>query len=514
MALTVRFWKFGKRENATSTPNNNAATATYTNVELKGDCSVVNPALKILAAPTVNLTQWNYCKIDEFNRYYYISDWTWNLGVWTAELEVDVLASFRTEIGNQNVYVLRAYQDSNRNTLYNGNIIDTTYPCTTEAATYQSTAVDNPYAVPAAAGSSFGGSFVVGIVNKNSDNGSVSYYAMTAIQFQEFCGKLYNYSSGWLDIDVTEISENLQKALVNPFQYIVSCIYLPIPVSSLPGSTSRVTIYFGWWFVNLSSAAKVVYSFHNVSNTVSLTIPRHPMASSRGAYLNVSPYSFYTLRAYPFGTVDIDSEAIANWNTLDLYFDVDVVTGAGELNICVNGKNNPIRTLTGQVGIQVPTASIMVDFSSLGKTSIVAGATAAVSEIGSGAGGFLQNAWNNAKSFVSNIRTGNFNQIANNAKESITKITSAALAAKATVEVMGQQGTGSLYYTQTLTLSGRFLPVAAEDLEHRGRPLCQNKTINTLYGFILVSDADINIPCTEREKAAIKAYMESGFYYY
>lgn len=513
MALTVKFWTFGKRDNATSTPPGNPA-ANFTAVQLKDDCSVVNPALLINAPVSTRVYDWNYCQIVEFDRYYYVSDWMWNNGVWNCELQVDVLASFRYQIGQQSVYVLRAYQDAAGNTLFDGNIIDTTYPCTTAAPTYTAYAVDNPYAISGSGGSSLGGSFIVGIVNRYSDNGAVSYYAMTAAQFAEFCGKLYNYSSGWLDIDVTEISENLQKALVNPFQYIVSCVYLPIPVSSLPGATSRVTIYFGWWFVNLSSAAKVVYSFYHVSNTVSLSIPRHPSSGSRGAYLNVAPYSFYTLRAYPFGTVDIDSEAIANYNTLDLYFDVDVVTGAGELNICVNGKSNPIRTLSSQVGVSVPTASIMVDYTNLGKGNIVAGASAAVAEIGSGSGGFFQNLREKADKFVSNIRAGNWQQIGQNAKESITKIASSALAAKATVEISGQQGTGSLYYSQPLTLSGRFLPVAPEDHEHRGRPLCQVKTINTLKGFILCADADISIPCTEREKNAIQAYMEAGFYYY
>ena len=506
MALTVKFWNYAKRENATSSPAT-TPLATYNNVLLKDDCSLVNPALKIQAAFNTNVYTWNYCFIQEFNRYYWVTDWMWQDGLWVCELQVDVLASFKTQIGQQSVYVLRA------DSAYDGTIIDTTYPCTAEAPTYQSTAVDNPYAVAASGGSIFGGSFIVGIVNRYSDNGAVSYYAMTTAQFQEFCGKLYNYSSGWLDIDVTEISENLQKALVNPFQYIVSCIYLSIPVSSLAGATSRATIYFGWWFVNLSSAAKVVYSIHNVDNTISLTIPRHPQASARGSYLNLSPYSYYTLRCYPFGTIDIDSEAIAGYNTLDLYFNVDVVTGAAELNIAVNGKNNPIRTLSGQVGVQIPTASIMVDYTNLGKsTAIVAGA-AAVAEVGGGSGGFFENArekWNN---FVGNIRTGNWQQIGNNVKESITKISSSALAAKATVEVMGTQGTASLFYTQTLSLSGRFLPVADEDRTHRGRPLCQVKTINTLSGFILCSDADVIIPCTDREKAAIQAAMEAGFYY-
>ena len=513
MALTVKFWTFGKRENSTTAPAS-APLQTYNNVLLKDNCSVVNPAIKLNVPINTNVYNWNYCYIQEFSRYYYVSDWMWELGVWTAELEVDVLASFKYYIGNQTLYVLRAYQTSGGVSIYDGNVIDTTYPCTADKPTYQSSAVDNPYAITGG-DSSLSGSFIVGIVNRYSDNGAVSYYAMTQAQFQEFCGKLYNYSSGWLDIDVTEISEELQKALVNPFQYVVSCIYLPIPVSSLPGATSRATIYFGWWFVNLTSAAKVVYSFYKVQNTISLTIPRHPQANSRGDYLNISPYSFYTLRAYPFGTIDIDSEAIANWNTLDLYFDVDVITGAAILNIAVNGKNNPIRTLEGQVGVQIPTASIMVDYTQLGKANIIAGASQAVAEIGGGGvGGFFDNLKEKAQSFVGNVRSGNWGQIASNAKESMTRIASAALAAKATVEIMGQQGTTSLFYTQTLTLSGRFLPVVPEDYEHRGRPLCQTKQLNSLRGFILCADADVNIPCTDREKSAIQAYLEGGFYYY
>ena len=512
MALTVDFWTFGKRENTTTLPFT-TPLKTYNTVQLKDDCSVVNPALKIRESINVRVMDWNYCYIHEFNRYYWVSDWMWNEGIWVCELQVDVLASFKTEIGNQTLYILRSYQDSAGNTLFNSNVIDTTYPCTAQSPTYSSSAVENPYAVEPLA-PTLGGSFIVGIVNRYADNGSVSYYAMTRAQFQEFCGKLYNYSSGWLDIDVTEISENLQKALVNPFQYIVSCIYLPIPVSDLPGATSRATIYFGWWYVNLSSSAKVVYSFYHSSRTISLTIPKHPQASTRGNYLNISPYSFYTLRAYPFGTVDIDSEAIANYNTLDLYFDVDVVTGQGQLNICVYGKNNPIRTLSAQVGVSIPTASIMVDYTQLGKANVIAGASQAVAEIGGGNGGFFQNLREKASNFIGNVRSGNWSEIKANAKESITKIASTALAAKATVEITGQQGTGSLFYTQTLSLSGRFLPVVDEDFEHRGRPLCQTRKINTLKGFVLCADADITVPCTDREKSAIQAYLEGGFYYY
>ena len=513
MALTVKFWTFGKRENATSTPPNSTATATYNNVELKDNCSIVNPALKILTAPTVNLTHWNYCFIKEFNRYYYVNDWQWSLGIWTAELEVDVLASFRYEIGNQHVYVLRAYQTSNYNYIYNGNIVDSTYPTTAEAATYTASSITNPFAGLYASND---GSYIVGIVSKNA--AGVKYYAFNFVGFRMFCTQLYNYSSGWLNIDVTEISEDLQKALVNPFQYVVSAYYLPIPVSWFVNNsigTATTSIDFGWWSVTVSAGARVLNAGTLYSLTTSVAIPKHPQAASRGAYLNLAPTSIYTLRYYPFGTIDIDSEAISNWNTLDLYTDVDICTGRAILTIAVNGKSNPIRTIESTISAPIPTAAINVDYMSMGsKSTAIAAAASAIGQLTSGSGGWFENMVEKGKNFVSNLRSGNTGAIASGAKKAASNILSTALAAKATAEITGQQGSYTLFDTQTLTLSGRFLPIADEDLEHRGRPLCQNMTINSLYGFIMVADADINIPCTEREKAAIKSYMESGFYYY
>jgi hypothetical protein len=118
------------------------------------------------------------------------------------------------------------------------------------------------------------------------------------------------------------------------------------------------------------------------------------------------------------------------------------------------------------------------------------------------------------KNFISNLRTGNTGAIASGGKAAASKILSSALAAKATAEITGQQGSFTLYDTQTLTLSGRFLPLVPEDLQHRGRPLCQLRRINMLSGFLMCADADVIIPCTEREKQAIQSYLQSGLYYY
>ena len=55
--------------------------------------------------------------------------------------------------------------------------------------------------------------------------------------------------------------------------------------------------------------------------------------------------------------------------------------------------------------------------------------------------------------------------------------------------------------------------VVDDDNTHRGRPLCKQVTINTLSGYILVSDPDIAITGTAEENERIKSFMASGFYY-
>ena len=504
--MTVKFWTFAKRENATSRPTT-TPEATYTNVLLKDDCSVVNPALKVLAAPTINVYDWNYCYIKEFERYYYITDWVWTLGVWVAELQVDVLASFRDRIGQQHLYVLRSASS------YNLDIVDGTYPTTAGAATYTAYSVSNPFS---GLYSNNDGTYIVGVVNRSASG--VCYYAFNFVGFRLFCSQLYNYSSGWLDIDPSEISEDLQKALVNPFQYVVSAFYLPVPVSWFTNNsigTATTTIQFGWWSVTVSSGGRILNPGTLYSFTTSMSIPRHPSSSTRGSYLNLNPYSIYTLRYYPFGTIDIDSEAICNWNTLDLYTDVDICTGKAILTLAVNGKSNPIRTMEASVSVPIPTASVNVDYMGLGsKATGVAAVASAVGQLGKGEGTFFQNVVQKGKNFVANLRAGNTAAIASGAREAASNILSTTMAAKATAEITGQQGSYTLYDTQSLTLTGRFIPIAAEDIDHRGRPLCRVVTLNTLSGFIMCADADVIIPCTDREKSAIQAYLEAGFYFY
>lgn len=70
---------------------------------LRGESSVIKPSILIEA---VNISDYNYCYIAEFGRYYYINNIiSVRTSLWRIECSVDVLMSFQTQILNLDVIV-------------------------------------------------------------------------------------------------------------------------------------------------------------------------------------------------------------------------------------------------------------------------------------------------------------------------------------------------------------------------------------------------------------------------
>ena len=82
------------------------ATATG---NLRNRSSVVDPIVEIESALTSDiLSRVNYARIEEFGRYYYITDLYLDItGLWVFEMHVDVLMSFASQIRQQNAIVAR-----------------------------------------------------------------------------------------------------------------------------------------------------------------------------------------------------------------------------------------------------------------------------------------------------------------------------------------------------------------------------------------------------------------------
>lgn len=568
MAIGVYLHKYSKRVNSTANPGTGAITGTiYTQIELKDVTNLYTPSLIFktgnwtASGSIKNPMEYNYCYIPDFNRFYFIRTWSWILGRWECSLEIDVLGSHKAAIGNTTAYVLRSASE------YDANVIDTKYPtkgdCISISQTQSSIWHTNLNSTTPT-----DGFYVIGIVNNDSSSlGAVSYYAMSGAALRDFMAKLYA-SPSWMNITDASISNDLQKLLTNPIQYVISCMYFPLSLS-LAGLSGITTIPIGWWSIDLTSP----YVFYKLTNSklqhdssLELPIPKHPAATGALTWLQNSPFSQYQLEFYPFGVFPIDSAKLLGYDKLRCEIKTDLVTGCGTLRLIrkkdSSNYTGTLFSITTQIAIPISMAQMSVDLSRLKNVSTwalsaglgIANDTAAASELvnatanlidtavpdipqtepqrktpgwagafidtiknhtGTGAGigaGAIANAVQQFPEYKENVGAA-FKSFLASAGKVASNIGNAVLASSGTCHMTGSTGTiAQYYYDQILTLF--YFEIVPQDPVHYGYPLAASRKINTLSGFILcANEGDLSVAATTWERQAIAAAMKEGFYY-
>ena len=243
MQTLYLYKQFAKKENSTKTPASGALTLALQGI-LKEPCSIMTPVIKIERLPQDAIPgDYTYARWVQADRYYFIEDWVWVNGLWEVHMKEDVLATFKTPIGNSTEYVLR----TDSTTDFNGEITDTTYPATTDIVS-ESYSLTNIFTTDLSVGC-----YIVGIISGGSADavGAISYYAMTSGQFGNFKEKLFSDdnlitmglamldpTTGDLTPTMTDISLELLKTMYNPYQYVVSCMWFPFGKSAINSSTA------------------------------------------------------------------------------------------------------------------------------------------------------------------------------------------------------------------------------------------------------------------------------------
>lgn len=467
--INVTLYNFNKRENSTKQPGRDSQQKTH-QAALKDSCSLLHPRLVFDFGKLGNPSYYNYCYISDLGgKYYFIRDWEYERGFWTAYCDVDVLATWRNDIGISKQYILRS------SATYDGDVIDNFYPAK-QGATAQTITVTSPFSktIP-------DGFYIVGIINDDENGiGAVHYYVFSQKQFN----KLVNYLMSDIQwTSVTEITEELEKILFNPFQYIVSCVWVPFdpPV----GGDLIAAIPYGWWTLDGVVCKRMSGTTpYGAFNRIAVTIPKHPQAAGRGAYLNGAPFSQYSLIFPAFGSMSLDSLYLAKSSTLYCTVHVDLATGQGRLEL-TDANSNVLRTEYTQFGVPIQLAQMGMNLG-----AHIKGWGGAIT---AAASGFAGNAFGFASGIMSTI---------GNALDML----------KPQVEAQGTTGAFESF-SQDIRLVAHFCTVVGEDNDDRGRPLCQKKEIYTIPGYILTLDSDINFAGTKEELQQVKQYMESGFFY-
>lgn len=464
MSISVGFTTESKRENSTK----QRTMSTTHNCLFKNGCSMLYPTL-LLELDTDTFPDFTGFKIED--RYYNVTDIkSVRQNLFEISGEVDVLATYKSDIGNATEFVNRAAG------AYNPYVIDTKYPALADSD------LASIYLTGLATDSD--GTYIVGIAGRSPDSGNpsaVTYYAFNAYTFSELMMALFD--DNYLDNTLTDVTVELQKELLNPFQYIVSCYWYPVPYTYF-SNNFLATVMFGWWTAKYSmegglntvvakrvDESQRIYSWEQTFNP-----PKHPQNATRGIYLNAPPYTKYTLNCYSFGSIPLNPSPFVDGDAGAIEIDVDLYTGTAQMYVACAG--NRMFTAISQFGVPIQINQ--------NTANIVGGAVSAFSGIASLAQGKVVGA--------------------------ASGITSAILDAFPQVQSQGTNGS-KVAFMQTPNIVAEFHNISDEDNTTIGRPLCAPRQINSLSGYIECESVDIQLACTSTERIKVIDFMESGFFY-
>lgn len=501
MAFNVIFYTFSKKERSTAVPASGGKTVSC----------LANEPMDLLA-PVISLdwrnesgipTGYNYAYIASFSRYYWITGWTCRDGLWWAALRVDPLASWKTSIGAQQLYVYRAAAEQNNA------LPDTKFPLTAELNRHN-TALPKLWTVGganAAGTAADTGTYVLGIISSGiSGLSGVQYYGFTASNLSQLMDFIFSsayFNHILTDFGATEYPE--AKVAINPLQYITSARFFPIGYSS-QGSGNYLLHGGGSTFVavgnqSISDDHTWAAAFFDVPNTQlhfrttvlteTITITsamHHPQAAVRGYWLDRPPYTRIELFYPPFGILELDPSVVLSASSLALQIAIDVWTGTATMTIqaTISGATRTILRLSSQVGLDIPLSNIYTNARSEMQTA-------------QGLIGMAQSAVNLDPAGVLN------------AERSIGQaFVNSLIPHLSTTGTMGGS-TAPMAGTPALMITHQLM--ADDDNAGQGRPLCKVKTISACPGYVMADPDEVEISCTEEELSQIRSAIGGGFYY-
>ena len=477
MAFTVTLYQFQKRKNSTLQPT--ALQGVELSCELKQPTSYKNPVFTFFVEAGF---EWNYLKWDSW--YYFITDVvSVRNNIFEVHCKLDVLATYKTEIGATTAFVLY-------DTAANTEVTDSRLSMKT-TTTYSVSRAILDYSLSAC--------LVLGIVGDDSSG----MYAMSSYSANQLVNAA-SLDDFWDDIkaDLPSPSQRdggfhfhgLDDAINDIFAFIVrafqqlvatgrardcirSAVWLPVSESDFDGTNE--TIWLGQLETNVS-AKKVMLP---ALKTVTVSIPWQASDWRRKA-----PYHNVYLTLPAVGVVPLATNDLIDCTSLVVNC---FLSTSGAVKYIVNrgGDEKPLGMFYGQVG-----GSYMIGSSNITPLTAASSLAGGISAAAAGAalGGLAGAAAAGAAGIAGLVS-------ANTPMPASVGAGSGFTSGGWTVECM------TAYHDTNVDPSS----VAAAI----GTPTMAVKTIGTLSGFIQTREASVNASCYEDVRTEINSLMDGGFFY-
>ena len=501
--MIVQLYNFAKKQNSTARPS---GTGDQYDCRLKDQTSVTNPVILLDLNDKVNFTKYTYAYIPAFSRYYFVSDMVADGLCWSIYLTCDVLATYKTDIGNSIMYVLRSAA------AYDGDMIDDYYPIGVTHTNNRIT-VDNPLTVngSSALANINNGCFILGIVGAtgsittNAIYGSVTYYAFNRASMDYVVKMLLDnnllLNSGYRDNSNDVISIELQKSIVDPLQFIKSCIWVPVSGSGFVG-TMQTTFYVGDTAIaDYSTVPETpVYITHypvttpvaELGSVVSLSL-----GSKFQDFRDNQPYSSASLYLPGVGLTDLNINDFYESASVNVQTIFDITTGDCTYKI-YDDTNQLLKTVSFNASASVSLSQVNIN--SAGAIAGIGGAVGGV--VGLGLSAVTMNPVGMATAGVGILAGASAAVMSANQRSTSIKGTNS-----------GRSG----FYTRTA--STVVVRQDTEDCDNAnyiarcGRPVGQTHAISNHSGYVQCEGASVNIAGDNSERDIINNYLNTGFYY-
>lgn len=444
--MKISLYEFSKRENSSKQPTGGKSIDVY----LKDNTSIYKPSF-ILHMEEIPYT---YVKWD--SRYYYIKDCkSIENGIWELDCDIDVLATWKSEIKATSAFVLYS------TTSYNTDIPDTRLSTNKNPTISSSTAklfdfFEDDYF------------YVLTYVSSQPNIGGSGVAVITQSNLQIIMNLLG-------DSDYTNYLENSLKSLMGVYDGVLSCLALPF-APDIVSVIDNVSIC-GYPTGVVGAKPNKVTEFNT-----SISIPWNFTD-----FRNRSQFTSLVLSIPSVGTVELNADDFNGRNSIDIKAVVDNLTGEVVVYI-----DNGLMKVTSNIGTPI----------SIGTTkSNALGVVSGIVGMGTGlANGLLTGNY-------TGLESSTFNAISSSLQRSVGVIGSNGSYVNSYNYSSSTRGYVTLKVITHNTTTNPYSQLAVQ-----GFPLNAITSLSSLSGYVKCVNASVNCNAPQEIKHKINSFLNGGMF--